>query len=219
MANEIQVSFAHGQTLYVLVRNSVGQIWNGAAFENYLTAHYANYPISVVEQGTASHFYAGNFPAAAAGVYSLEGRQQLAGSPAETDPTIGMEDFQWNGVAEFPLSDLTVSGSVGTGNIKIFRGQMIQNFPFKLVSSTDHVTPLTSGIVSGQIARDGGAFGALQSGRFTEMGLGWYALQALTSGDLLANTAALVFTANGISGGQSDPRDFGLVLQRSSGQA
>ena len=95
---------------------------------------------------------------------------------------------------------------------------MIQNFPIYLVSATDHVTPFVSGVISGQISRDGGAFGALQSGAFTEIGLGTYKLQALTSGDILCNTAALVFTGTGISGGTSDPRVFTLLLQRTSGQ-
>ncbi len=41
--------------------------------------------------------------------------------------------------------------------------------------------------------------------------------QMLTSGDLNANTVALVFTANGISGGTADQRDFAYILQRVSG--
>ena len=72
-------------------------------------------------------------------------------------------------------------------------------------------------MVSGQIARDGGAFGALQSGTVTERGLGFFDC-TLTSGDLLANTVKLVFTAVGVSGGAADPVPFGAVLQRSSGQ-
>ncbi len=94
---------------------------------------------------------------------------------------------------------------------------MIQNFPLYFRSSIDHVTPFVSGIISGQISRNGGAFGALQSGAYTELGLGFYALQALTSGDTSAVTIALMFNAVGISGGTSDPLPLGIVTQHSSG--
>lgn len=220
MAGEVQVSFQAGKTLYFLVRNNVGSIWNGSAFAAYATANLSTYAVSMTEQGTASAYYAGTFPAAiAAGIYAITAKQQLAGSQAESDPTVATGDFQWNGTVVFPLSDLATSGQLGqVGPIRISRGSQILNFPFKMVSSTDHITSFTSGVVSGQIARDGGSFGVLQSGAFTEMGLGWYKVQALTSGDLLANTVALSFSANGISGGTADRRDFSFVLQKTSGQ-
>ena len=114
-----------------------------------------------------------------------------------------------------PLSSLTSSGSLAA--IRITRGKMVQNFPLYMKSATDHVTPMTSGVVSGQISKDGGAFGPLQSGAFTERGLGFYSLQALTSGDLAANTIALLFTATGVSGGVSDPLAMSILTQPSSG--
>jgi hypothetical protein len=81
------------------------------------------------------------------------------------------------------------------------------------------VTPFTSGVVSGQIWRDGATSPSpLQSGAFTEVGNGFYNLQALTSGDLLATTVKLLFSAQGISGGQADVLPMSVVLQRSSGQ-
>lgn len=222
MAGEIQAAIGlTGKTIYAQIRNRIGQIWNTStvAFEAYLTANIANYAISATEQGS-SGYYIATFPSAiTAGVYSVILRQQIGGSVAESDPNSASGDLQWNGTVTMPLSDTATSGQIGQiAPIRLARGTMIQNFPFKLVSAADHITPFTSGVVSGQISRDGGGtFGALQSGAFTETGLGWYTLQALTSGDLLANTAALVFTANGISGGASDPRDIALVLQRVSG--
>jgi hypothetical protein len=94
---------------------------------------------------------------------------------------------------------------------------MVQNFGVHLKSSSTHIDNFTSGVVSGQSSRDGGSFGALQSGTFTERGLGFYSC-TLTSGDLLATTVFLSVTANGISGGASDPVSISMVLQRSSGQ-
>lgn len=225
MASEVQCSFAPGATLYFLIRGlsfNIGKVWNtvSVAFETYSTPSYTNYTTSMAQQGTASGFYTGTFPAAiGSGSYSIVVKKQIGGSPAESDPTVALGNFDWNSSYPIPLSDLSTSGQVGqTTPIRIFRGQQVANFPFKLVSSTDHVTPLLSGIISGQISRDGGAFGPLQSGAFTEIGRGWYNLQALTSGDLLANTVALSFTGVGISGGTSDPRDFALILQKTSGQ-
>lgn len=219
MAGEIQFSFQPGRTCYVLIRNRTGAVWNGSSFVTYATVDYANYPVTVAEQGTLSAFYTGTFPSAiTAGVYSIVGKSQLGGSPAESDPVVAAGDIQWNGTVTLPLSDLATSGQVSLiAPIKIYRGQMVQNFPIYFVSSLDHSTPFTSGIVSGQISRDGVSFGALQSGAFTEIGLGFYSLQALTSGDLLANTIAMRFSANGISGGAADPRNMVMVLQRASG--
>ncbi len=222
MSNEIQVAYETGRTVYSLIRDRTGRVWSTSGgtggFESYSTARYADYPVSLTEQGSASAFYAGTMPAAVPpGVYSVQAKRQAGGSPAETDPAFGGGDIQWNGSAVAPLSDIATSGVLSQMlPARPARGDMIRNFLFKLVSSLDHVTPLTSGVVSGSISRDGGNWGPLQSGLFTEVGFGWYNLQALTSGDLLANTAALRFTANGVSGGQADPRDFSFVLQRSN---
>ena len=183
--------------------------------ESYVTANLANYAISLVQQGTGSTYYEGTFPAAiVAGAYGISAKGQVGGSPAESDPTIGMQpDYEWNGTATFPLADLVTSGQFSQiGPIRLARGVQILNFPFKLVSSTDHVSPVTGASVSGQISRDAASFGVLQSGAFAEIGLGWYSLKALTSGDLLANTVALSFSAAG-----ADNRDFGIITQKTSG--
>ncbi len=223
MAGEIQFNFVSGAQTYFQVRNGAGQVWNTAnvAFQAYQTANVVDYAVAAVEQGSASSYYAGTFPSAiAAGVYNITAKRQLNASPQENDPTIAQGDFQWSGTAPLPLSDLATSGQVSlVAPMKVYRGQMVQNFPFKLVSSLDHITPFVSGIVSGQISRDGGSLGPLQSGAFSEIGKGWYSLQALTSGDLLGNTVALLMTANGVSGGTSDQRDFSFLLQKTSGQA
>lgn len=214
MSAEIQLSYQADKTTYALIRNRTGAIWNGSSFETYVTANYSTYSISLTEQGTVSAFYTGTFPAAIpAGVYSLVAKEQVGGSVAETDPTVGTETYQWNGSATYPLADLATSGQLGVlAPLRIAKGTMVQNFPIYLKSATDHVTPITSGVVSGQVARDGGSFGVLQSGTVTERGLGFYDV-TLTSGDLNATYAAkLLFTATG-----ADPVPYGLVMQRSSG--
>lgn len=222
MGNEIQTSYSANQSIYSLIRNSVAQIWTTSgvgSFVAYNTASYPAYVIDLTEQGVDSGYYAGNFPTAIGpGVYSIVAKNQVAINPAETDPTVSTGDFQWNGTVSLPLSNLATSGQVGQFlPVQVYRGQMVKPFVFSLVSAADHITPFTSGVVSGQISRDGGAFTNLQSGSFSEIGLGFYALGALTSGDLNAKTAAISFNAVGISGGESDPRNFVFILQNSSG--
>lgn len=221
MSSEIQVNYQTGRTVYTLIRDRTGQIWNvlSGAFQAYNSVLYPGFPLSLTEQGTSGGgFYAGNFPSAiTAGVYGVTGKVQGGASPIDGDATIGVENYQWNGVATLPLSDLASSGQIGQiGPIRMARGVAVSGFPFKLVSSADHITPFVSGVVSGQVSRNGAAFGPLQSGLCTEVGLGWFRVN-LTSGDMLGDVVALVFTAIGISGGNADQRDFAIITQRTSG--
>lgn len=221
MANELLAQAGADLGIYFTVRNRTGQIWNtsSSVFEAYVTGNFTDYDIPATEQGTASGIYAADFPSAIIpGAYSIVAYQQLGGSPAETDRYVAQGDFQWNGSAQMPLSDVVTSGQLSYYlPTKPTYGTMIPNFPIYFKSSADHVTPLTSGVVSGQISRNGGAFGPLQSGAFTERGAGWYMLQSLTSGDLAAGSVALLFTAVGVSGGTADPVPLAMVMQKTSG--
>jgi len=99
MAGEIQLPYGtSGATLYAVVRNSAGQLWNGSAFEAYTAANWTTYAVTMTEQG-ASGFYVGNFPVTVKGVYNVEARQRAGGSPAVTDPPVGGGSVQWNGSA------------------------------------------------------------------------------------------------------------------------
>ena len=219
MSNEIQIAYSQSKVLYVLIFSKVGTVYNNTsmAFETYVTANLLQYALSLNQVAT-SRFYEGNFPTAIPqGSYSLVAFQQIGGMPAESDPPIGTEDnFGWSGTVQLSFSDLATSGQLSiVAPIKVFRGEGIAAFPFKMVSSIDHVTPFTSGIVSGQVSKDGGLFTALAAPNFAEVGLGWY-VATITSGDLNANTVALVFNALGVSGGLADQRDFSFILQRGS---
>lgn len=104
MANELQTDFLANKTVYYLLRNATGSIWNGATFTAYVTVNFATYPITATEQGTASGFYTGTMPAVAAGVYAIVAKQQVGGSPAESDISVGWGMIQWDGTAVLPLS-------------------------------------------------------------------------------------------------------------------
>lgn len=225
MAGEIQCSYKAAVTLYGVVRSpqSGGMVWDNVSgyFTTYNTTLYSNYSVSLTQQGTASAYYVGNFPTGIApGTYNVVAKQQLGGSPAEADPTVAQGQLEWNGTRPLPLSDLVTSGQYAQSfPIPIAYGTMVRDFGIYFKSSVDHVTPFTSGVVSGQIVRGSGTWGPLQSGAFVEVGNGFYNLQALTSGDLAATKVKLLFTANGISGLSADPVAMTIVTQRVSGVA
>lgn len=205
---------------YSTIHNTSGLIWNTSggtgAFEAFASGNWTDYAISVTEQGV-SNFYMGNVPSAVpAGVLSLDARQQLGGSAAQTDPGVAAGDIQWNGSLVVPLSNLTTSGQLaGFMPVKLAKGIALSGFQIYLKSSADHVTPLVSGTVSGQVSKNAGNFGPLQSGgMINEVGLGFYSVN-FTSGDLNADTLGLLFTATGLSGiGTSDPLPLSIVTQK-----
>lgn len=106
MANELSLPLGiTGQNIYFLVRNSVNQIWNGAGFENYTAGNYASYPITATEQG-ATGFYVGSMPSLSTGVYNIEARQRVGGSPAQSDLFMGSETMQWGNSAVWYMAQM-----------------------------------------------------------------------------------------------------------------
>ncbi len=117
MSNELGASYLPANTVYFLLRNSTGSIYNGATFEAYLTANYATYVILATQQGTASGFYTVNMPAVAAGVYEIVAKSQSGGSPAEADIGVGEGQIQWNGTAETMIFGDVKLAATGLDNI------------------------------------------------------------------------------------------------------
>lgn len=214
MAGEIQVRATTGRTLYALVWNANGQVWNGATFEAYVTANLGNYDVALTEQGTASGKYLGTFPTSTAGVYVLEAFDRAGASPAETDTLVGTaEDFQWNGtsVKNLVVPAATGAAKVGTDSFgnninwsvitqiaadlpqRITKNESLAGFPFFLVLSTDHVTGATGKTVTATRSLDGAAFASCANA-VVEIANGWYKID-LDATDLNANTVALRFTA------------------------
>lgn len=81
-----------------IVGYSTGQVWNGSAMENYVTAHYSTYQITMTEQGTASGLYVGQFPTIIpAGDYSISVRKVVDGTEVNDVP-VGVGDLVlWDG--------------------------------------------------------------------------------------------------------------------------
>ena len=102
MAGEIQLDYGEsGKTLYALILNASGQIWNGSTFEAINAANWATYAIAMAEQSTTG-IYTANFPAVAAGSYGVTMRLRVGVSPATTDQAVATVNspVHWDGSAE-----------------------------------------------------------------------------------------------------------------------
>ena len=111
MANEIQATYDSGSTLYALVFNAAGQIWQLTTntFVAYVAANIDDYDIVMPEIATASGQYRGTFDAdIAAGVYSVVLFEQAGGSPVVADDERIGETAKmiWDGSAEIDLDDI-----------------------------------------------------------------------------------------------------------------
>lgn len=53
MAGIIDLGGQSGRTIYFVIRNTAGQVWNGAAFEAFNASNWANYDVAATEQGTS----------------------------------------------------------------------------------------------------------------------------------------------------------------------
>lgn len=91
-------------------------------------------------------------------------------------------------------------------DIRVSKNKALNAFVFKLVLSSDHVTPATGKTVTATRSLDGAAFAACANS-VAEIGSGWYKID-LAATDTNANTVALKFTATGC-----DQRDIALVTQ------
>ena len=126
MANEIQVDYASDNTLYAVVRNSAGEVWNVAeqAFESWGAGGHAmnDYDISLTDKDGSR--YVGNFDAnIPAGRYSVQVFLQAGANPADSDSLVGGSKIVWSGVGEVTADKLLANKAVqnkSTGEIKYY---------------------------------------------------------------------------------------------------
>lgn len=115
MAGEIQLQYVTGKTVYAVIRNHFGQVWNtaGGAFEAFNASNYTDYDVALTEQGTTG-VYAGDFPSAiVAGVYSLDFRERAGASPAQSDLAVGAGEYDWTKIATRPRQKDQVWRNIG----------------------------------------------------------------------------------------------------------
>lgn len=114
MANEIQINYTSGRTVYFVRFNSSGQValTDGSSFEDWGTigGHDADdYDVSLSEVGSGGCRYIGHFDASgniSEGIYAIVGFRQAGANPANGDRRIAESEkpFYWNGSQEIILS-------------------------------------------------------------------------------------------------------------------
>jgi hypothetical protein len=100
MANELIISYPTGATLYALLYDATGNVWNGSAFAAPGSANWLDYDLPMTEVATATGIYRASMPAVAAGVYGWTVRKQAGASPAVGDVAVGNGEIRWTGTAE-----------------------------------------------------------------------------------------------------------------------
>jgi len=126
MANEIHVDYTSGNTLYAVVRNSVGEVWyaGGQVFESWGTGSRAvdDYDISLTDK--SGNRYVGSFDSnIPAGRYSIQIFLQAGANPADSDDLVGGGKIVWSGVGEVTSDKLLANKAVqnkSTGEIKYY---------------------------------------------------------------------------------------------------
>ncbi len=103
MANELVINYPTGATLYAMLFDATGQVWNGSTFAAPGSASWTDYDIAMTEAATATGIYRASMPAVAAGVYSFVVRKQAGASPAVGDITAGSGRIEWTGTAEYSV--------------------------------------------------------------------------------------------------------------------
>lgn len=108
MANELQLAHAPTRTVYAIIRNAAGQVWNGTTFVDQDNDDWADYAVALDEIPEDGGFYAADFPAGVtAGAYGVVAYQQAGGQPALADDRIGIGTLAWSGTAAIDAQEMT----------------------------------------------------------------------------------------------------------------
>lgn len=90
-----------GLTLYAVLGDITGQIWNTSgtpALETMTVAHWTDYDVALTETPAGGYLYVGDMPSTfAKGRFMLRIFQQAGGSPAITDTMIHEAEVWWDG--------------------------------------------------------------------------------------------------------------------------
>lgn len=110
MANELQAFLPTGKTLYAVLLNAIGQVWDGSQFEAIASGTWTDNNIALTE--ATAGIYLANMPAVGAGAYSYLVYEQAGASPAVTDSLLGSGSVDWDGTAVLPLSALALEATL-----------------------------------------------------------------------------------------------------------
>lgn len=100
MSSELNLFHQTGYTVYAVVFNPSGQVWNtsSSAFETFNASNWTDYDVSLTEKGT-SGIYIGDFPTGVttASVYDYYAYKRVGATPAQSDIRLGAGTVDWTG--------------------------------------------------------------------------------------------------------------------------
>jgi hypothetical protein len=117
MANEIQVDYSSGNTLYAVIRNITGNVWYvaGQVFETWGTGGHTadDYDLTLTDKSGSR--YVGNFDAnIPAGRYSIQTFLQAGANPADGDTFVTSEEIVWSGMGRITADKMLANKAVQT---------------------------------------------------------------------------------------------------------
>jgi hypothetical protein len=126
MSNEIHINYASGNTIYAVIRDIAGQVWNPSteAFEDWgMDGHNANdYNLPLSDK--AGSRYVGDFDAdVPAGRYTIQAFLQAGDNPADGDAFVGTIAIIWHGNGELTTDKILINKAVqnkSTGTIDYY---------------------------------------------------------------------------------------------------
>ena len=126
MANEIHIDYGSSDTLYAVIRNKAGQVWepSGQVFETWgASSHDADdYDVSLTDK--SGDRYVGDFDGnISAGRYTVQVFLQAGANPADGDNLIGSSEFVWSGSGEITADKILGNKAVqdkNTGKIDYY---------------------------------------------------------------------------------------------------
>ena len=196
MSDEIQIRFdLAGATLYAIVRDAAGDVWNGAAFVAPDSGDYGDYDIPLAAAANDGYRYLGDMPAVAEGTYTVEVYEQAGGAPDGTvDRVVSNGEIGWNGASEITL--LTISNQIANIGFGTSADSVVatsdSNTPTGVETLTWEATAAPDGVFH-EVAPDGGAID--QRYRFN-VGGGAVGVSILWTGNVTTNNDSVEVFAN-----------------------
>lgn len=166
MPTPIETIYLTGATLYAVIHNPSGTVWNNntLTFETYNAGNWSNYAVPLTEQA-GSGYYRGTYPAGISGVLTSEVfYEQKGGAPALSDaPPAGIIQSQGPNVGAIAgnqpaaqnlgkAAGAEVAGAAVTGTLSITQ------------ATTDLTQPLASAYVGRTILWISGALSGMAAG-------------------------------------------------------
>lgn len=126
MSNEIHINYSSGNTVYFVIRNTTGQVWNllAEAFEDWGTAgrNADDYDLPLTDK--AGSRYVGDFDAdIPAGRYTIQAFLQAGENPDDGDTLIGAREIIWRESGELTVDKVLANKAVqnkSTGCIEYY---------------------------------------------------------------------------------------------------